>query len=122
MSKILIGFLILVPGLLNFAPLVGVLGRGRLQALYQAPITDDTVLLLLRHRALMFAVVGGFMIAAAFQPHLWLTAITMGLVSMLGFVLLAWQVGRPNSAIKKVVAADVVGALMLGLALYLIKI
>lgn len=57
------------------------------------------------------------LLAAAARPELRLLAGALGLVSMLGYVLLAWQVGTEQAALLRVVRVDVVVSVLLAAAL-----
>ncbi len=108
---------LLLAGVINALPFIGVLGAERLQALYAMPFDDANLRILMRHRAVLFGLLGGAMIAAAFIPH-WRTPMAVaGLVSMVAFIALAWLEGDGNAAIRRVVVADVIAIVPLGLAL-----
>lgn len=66
--NIAIGVILLLVGFLNFYPLIGIQGPARLKALYGPPIEGADLVILMRHRALLFGLIGGFMMAAAFVP------------------------------------------------------
>jgi len=73
----------------------------------------------MRHRALLFGIVGGLLVAAAFQPRLKGVGDVVGFASMLSFLVLAWLVGDYYGAgIRRVAALDGVGiAALAGAAL-----
>lgn len=99
---------LVLAGVINTLPLMGVLGAERLQALYALPFEDASLRILMRHRAVLFGLLGGAMIAAAFIPY-WRTPLAIaGLVSMVSFIVLAWLEGGGNAAIRRVVVADVI--------------
>ena len=118
MKKIIAGLLILV-GLINLYPAVGVISAGTLARLYRIDIQSNDLLILLRHRAVLFGLLGAFILASAFKPALQWWAIAIGLVSMLSFVVLALLVGGYGAGIQNVVRADVVASAGLLLALIL---
>jgi hypothetical protein len=102
-------------GTVNAFPVIGVLGAARLESLYGIKVADSNLSLLLRHRAVLFGLVGGLMQYAAFKPELASVATLGGLVSMLSYVLIAWQMpGGYNSSIRKVVLVDVGASIALG--------
>ena len=105
--------LVLLVALVNLAPVLGVLSAERLQALYGIPIAGPDLEILMRHRALLFAVVGALLVAAAFHPPLRGVAVAAGLFSMLSFAALAWGVGGANEALRRVAWIDVVASLLL---------
>jgi hypothetical protein len=53
--------LLVLVGLVNLMPAVGILGSARLEALYGLPLAGDDLLLLMRHRAALFGVLGALL-------------------------------------------------------------
>lgn len=101
-----IAITLLVGGIIHLLPVMGVLGTDRLTALYGVSIADPNSAILLRHRAVLFALIGGFMVLAAFKPALQPLAFGIGLVSVCSFLYLAWCVGQYNPQLSRVVAVD----------------
>ena len=102
--------LILLAGLVNLLPASGVLSASRLQALYGIAFEDANLLILMRHRAILFGIVGGLLLASAYHAPLRPVAIAAGLVSMLSFVAIAWLVGGANPELRRVVVVDLVAS------------
>lgn len=100
--------LLFVVGLVKALPLIGVLGAQRLTSLYGIATDDASLILLLQHRALLFGLLGGFMMFAAFRPALHGVALIGGLVSTLGFITLAWLGNGHSPQIERVVMVDIV--------------
>jgi hypothetical protein len=100
-------------GLVNLLPMAGVLGAERLQALYGMPFTDPDLLVLMRHRAVLFGIIGGLLLAAAFRARLRAIAATVGLASMLSFVVLALPLGAIGPELQRVFWADVFASAVL---------
>ncbi len=125
MEKIVAGILILV-GLINFYPIVGVLSAKMLSGLYVIDIQDNNILILLRHRAILFGLLGVFLIYSSFKPAVQDWAVVIGLVSMLSFVVIAFLVGDYGTGIRKVIIADVIASIglfiVLGLRLWFVKV
>lgn len=110
--------LYLLAGVVNLLPASGVISAGRLEALYGVAFREPNLLVLMRHRAVLFGVVGGLLIASAFRPALRRVALAAGLVSMLSFVALAWRVGDVNAELQRVAVVDgIAGAALLAAAL-----
>jgi hypothetical protein len=86
---------------------VGLLGAQRLAALYGVAIPGDDLLLLMRHRALLFAILGGFMLHAAWSPPLQWWALGAGLVSTAGFIALCAGTAWVTPALRTVMWIDV---------------
>ena len=116
MSK-LIAALLLVAGLIHLLPLAGVLGGERLNALYGLTLDEPNLQILMRHRAVLFGLLGALLVAAALRPGLRGLALFGGLVSVLSFLLLAWSAPLYNEALQRVVVADWVALACLLLAL-----
>lgn len=112
MGEILVGLLLIV-GLINFLPVMGLFSPARMQAMYGVDLADPNLSILMRHRALMFGLLGGFIMVAAFNPLLQPAAFILGFVSMVGFMLIAWQAGPYSAGISKVVLADAIGTVLL---------
>ena len=108
---------LLLAGVINLLPLIGVLGAERLQGLYGMTFDDPSLRILMRHRAVLFGLLGGAMVAAAFIPHWRLPMAAAGLISMLVFIALALLEGGGNAAIARVVKADVIASVPLVAAL-----
>jgi hypothetical protein len=117
--QLTLALLFLLAAAIKLAPLVGVFGAERLHALYGVDASDPTLAILLRHRALLFGVVGGLLAAAAFCPELRVAAILAGLVSALGFIAIARLEGVAHGPLARVIGADwvVTAALLLAAAL-----
>lgn len=108
---------LLLGGLINALPVMGLLGSGALASLYGMPFEDASLRILMRHRALLFGLLGGAMMVAAFLPEWRRTIAVAGLASMLGFIVIAALEGGGNAAIRRVVLADVAACLLLAPAL-----
>jgi len=119
----IISVLIIIAGLINLAPLIGILSRAKLGALYRLSDISPDLEILLRHRALMFGLIGGFMLYGPFRPNLWWPVITIGLISMAGFIVLAGHIGAYGPEIKKIMIIDAIGiaALVIAAGLHLLR-
>jgi hypothetical protein len=100
-------------GIIHLLPLPGVLGAGQLTRLYGVSADDPNLEILLRHRAVVFGLLGALLIAAAFRPELRAVALIFGLASTVSFLLIAWGVGGYNAQVAHVVAADLVAVVLL---------
>lgn len=105
--------LFLLVALVKLVPMVGVLSVERLNRLYGIDIQDANLAILLRHRAVLFGVVGTLLVVAAFNPSLRPLAVALGLVSMLSFVVVAFLVGGYGAEIQKVVTIDLIASVLL---------
>lgn len=109
----LVSVMLVVVAVIHLLPLSGVLGSERLAALYGLSFNDPNLAILMRHRAVLFGLLGAFLLVAAFQPPLQTIAFIAGFVSVISFLWLAWSVGDYNAQVRRVFAADVVALICL---------
>ncbi|GLZ85238.1 hypothetical protein Pres01_12890 [Metapseudomonas resinovorans] len=115
----LLSALLIVAGIIHLLPISGLLGAERLAALYGVPFSEPNLLILMRHRAVLFGLLGALLVWAAFRPALQPAAMLGGMISVLSFLLLAWLTPGYNAALHKVVIADWVALVCLVLAIVL---
>lgn len=113
--------LLVAVAILHLLPLSGVLGSDRLAALYGLTIDEPNLAILMRHRAVLFGLLGVFLLVAAFRPSLQGAAFVAGFVSVASFLGLAWSVGGYNAQLGRVVVADLAAlvGLVVGFAAFL---
>jgi hypothetical protein len=75
-----------------------------------------TALRSLRHRAVLFGLLGGFLVLAAFRPALQPLALLAGWISVLSFLALAGSVGGYNAQLTRVFNADLIALVALVIA------
>lgn len=117
----LVSTMLIVVAVIHLLPLTGALGSERLAALYGLSFTEPNLAILMRHRAVIFGLLGAFLLLAAFRPALQAIAFIAGFVSVLSFLWLAWSTGGYNAQIARVFTADIVAliCLLIGGAAYL---
>lgn len=107
---------LLAVGIIHLLPLSGVLGADRLAVLYGLPFDEPNLAILMRHRAVLFGLLGGMLVVAVFRaawrPAAWLA----GFVSVASFLLLAWTTGGYGPHVARVVTADIVALICLAAA------
>jgi hypothetical protein len=98
-----------------------VLGGEWLAALYGLSFNDPNLAILMRHRAVLFGLLGLFLLFAAFRPQFQVIAFIAGFVSVVSFLWLAWSMGGYNAQIARVITADIVAlaCLIIGIVAYL---
>lgn len=109
--RYLVSVMLVLVAVIHLLPLSGVLGPARLSALYGIAFDEPNIAILMRHRAVLFGVLGAFLLVAAFRPEFQAAAFIAGFVSVGSFMYLAWSVGSYNTHIARVFAADI-GALV----------
>ena len=110
------GLINLLPSLLAFLP-------DKISKSYGVEIPNANYELLLRHRAILFGIIGGLMIFSAIVKKYYEIATIAGLISMTSFILLYFLIDRGiSSELKKVMVIDILASLILliGLAIFLI--
>lgn len=101
--------------IIHLLPLPGLLGAAQLQSLYGLGELDPASELLLRHRAWMFALFGGLLIAASRLRTLRPAAIAITLLSDIGFLLLGMS-SELTPALERVLYFDVLSLAVLLIA------
>ena len=111
---------LLIAAVIHLLPVSGVLGSARLTALYGIDVSEPNLAILMRHRAMLFGLLGVFLVIAAFRPSLQDLALGAGLISVISFIWIAKSEGGYNAAIARVFAADVIAlvALLIGVAAF----
>ena len=102
----IVSAMLVVVGIIHLLPLSGVLGPERLAALYGLDFAEPNLAILMRHRAVLFGILGTFFVAAAFRPAWQPLAFVAGYISVVSFLWLAWSVGGHNALVGRVVLAD----------------
>lgn len=111
--SLLISVCLLVVAVIHLLPLVGVLGAARLERLYGLAFTDPTLVLLMRHRAVLFGLLGVFLAIAAVHRPWQGPALVAGAVSVISFLLLAAALPERSPAIQTVLRADLIALVAL---------
>jgi hypothetical protein len=107
---------LLVAALVHLLPLPGLLGAAQLQSLYGLGALDADLELLLRHRALVFGLMGVALLLAVWRPKLRAQAAAFVLASDLGFALLALTHPALQPPLQRVLAFDLASIACLLLA------
>ncbi|MFT5611510.1 MAG: hypothetical protein ACI9LU_002015 [Polaribacter sp.] len=116
MTQIIITVCLVGASIIHLLPVVGIFGAGQLAKLYGVVINDPNLLLLMRHRAVLFGLLGLALLWSALYAPVRSIVIVVGLVSTIFFVLLAMLGQTYNQQISKVIKADVVAVILLIIA------
>jgi hypothetical protein len=110
--------MLVIVGIIHLLPLSGVLGSEQLAILYGLSVAEPNVVILMRHRAVLFGMLGLFLLYAAVQPVFQTVAFIAGTTSVVSFLWLAWSVGGYNAQVRHVLIADLVAlaCLLTGIA------
>lgn len=121
--KHVVTVMFVIVAVIHLLPLSGVLGSERLASLYGLAFDEPNLEILMRHRAVLFGLLGAFLLVAAFRPALQVFGFIAGFVSVVAFLWLAWSVGGANAQIARVVTADVVAlaCLLVGFTAWMLE-
>jgi len=108
MNKLIMILLIII-GLINFIPVFGLISAAKITQAYSVELASNDLVILMRHRALLFGIIGGFILYSAFVPQYQVIAMIMAAVSMVGYLAVMGSVGGYNSSLFKVAVVDIVG-------------
>lgn len=112
----LAGIINILPAFLAFIP-------DKISKSYGIELPNGNYELLLRHRAILFGIIGGLMIYSAIAKKYYTIATSVGLISMVSFILLFFLIGKDiNSELKNIMIVDIVASFILCLGLLLFKL
>ena len=94
-------------GIIHLIPLGGFFGAARLETMYGIAIDNDNLEILLRHRAILFGLLGAVFCLSAFRPVYQPLAFALATGTLLPFFFLLTRVDNYNEAIARVALADV---------------
>ncbi len=114
--RFVVPVVLLIVALIHAVPLVGVIGAAKVSGLYGIAVQDANLEILMRHRAVLFGLLAGFLAYAALHRHLHSVALIAAAVSVVSFLALSFSVGSFNSALSTVVKADLLALVLLVLA------
>jgi len=101
-------------GIINLIPSILAIFPGRIYGSYGVDILDPNMELLLRHRAVLFFIVGGILVYSALAKKYYALATITGLVSMVSFVVLYLSLSQSvNEQLRKVMLFDIVASTLL---------
>jgi hypothetical protein len=112
-----------IAGVINLLPSVLAFLPDKISKSYGIEIPNENYELLLRHRAILFGIIGGLMIYSAVAKKHYEVSTVIGLISMISFIVLFFQIGgNINSELKKVMTIDIVGTVILCIGFILLKL
>ena len=111
--KIIVSSILFIVSVIHLLPVVGVLGSDSLTRLYGITVSDSNTEILLRHRAVLFAIIGLFLLLSVVKSEYQPIAICIGLISVASFLLLTWSIEGLNSEISRVAKVDWVALVLL---------
>ncbi len=97
--------------LIHLLPGLGLLGGERLLALYGVSPDEPNLQILLRHRAVFFAMLGTGVAVSIFMTAWRPAMIGVALISLVTFLIVVWVEGGANAALRRAFWIDVVAIL-----------
>ncbi len=94
--------------LIHLLPGLGIFGGERLLALYGVSPDEPNLQILLRHRAVLFAMLGAGLVWSIFMPAWRPAMIGASMISMVTFLFFVWLEGNANAALRRAAWIDVV--------------
>lgn len=113
MTDPVVSGVLIVTGIIHLVPVVGLVSAQRVGALYDIPVEEPNLEILMRHRAVLFGLLGAFLVWTGFEPDLRPAGFVAGFVSMASFLWLAHSVGGYNAALRRVFVADLAALALL---------
>lgn len=114
--QLLVSAMLVVVAIIHLLPLLGILGATQLASLYGLDFSDPNLAILMRHRAVLFGLMGAFFLYAAFKRALQPIAFVAAFVSILSFLVLAWMTGDYNPQVARICTGDIVALVALVVA------
>lgn len=106
-----------ITGIINIAPATLAFLPNKISTSYGIDKLDSNLELLLRHRAVLFGIVGGIMIFSALTRKHCEISVSIGMVSMISFVVLYLLTDKSFSPeLRKVMLIDVAAIVILSVA------
>lgn len=100
-------------GLIHLLPFALAFMPDRIASAYGVEVSGSDMALLLRHRAVLFGIVGAIMVHSSLTRSNYLLATLTGLVSMLSFVWLFMHIGGINDSLRRIMLVDMAASLAL---------
>lgn len=104
----LVAAMLILLAIIHLLPSVGALGGDQLNTLYGVTLTDPNLVILMRHRAVLFGLLGMFFLYAVFKTELRTSAFAIGFVSVSSFLWLTWSAGDYNAELARVFVVDII--------------
>lgn len=119
--RYVVSAMLVIVAVIHLLPLSGVLGSENLMVLYGLSMNEPNLVILMRHRAVLFGILGLFFLFAAFRPAYQPVAFIAAFVSVASFLWLVVSVGGHNAQLARVFRADIIAliCIIIGVAAYI---
>ena len=106
--------------IIHIIPAVSGMSGSRLASLYGIEESNETLMTLLQHRAVLFGFVAAACIYAAHSPPARWAVLIGAVISMASFILIAFLRGTTSGALSKIIIVDAIGLFFAALAALLL--
>jgi hypothetical protein len=117
MNEALTRVVLVVAAIVHLTPMLGLLGAPQLQRLYGIAIEQPDLLVLMRHRALLFGLLGLGLLAAVAWPPLRLAMLGAALASTVVYCVLVFSDPTLSAPLRRLAWIDTPVAVALALVL-----
>jgi len=114
-----ISFLLLVIAAIHFVPVSGFVGVAQLESLYGIAVTSPELEILMRHRAVLFGILGGVFVLGAFNIRYQSLAFVLAASTLLPFFYLSAVIESSNESIQSILLGDMIALVALAVAIIL---
>lgn len=112
----IIAAILLIVGIVNLLPIVAFFDISKTLKLYGVSITENNLMILMRHRGVLLSLIGIALIVSAFKSDYRILAIALALISKITFIFLTFTAENYTSEIKQVALIDIGAIILLLLA------
>lgn len=116
MKSVIVSIILVIVGIVNLMPVAGVMSSDAMLRAYGVEPLSGDLLLLMRHRALLFGILGTLVLVSVGMRPLQLPMLLAAMVSMLGFVAIV-GITPANPSLQTIVIVDVVASLLASVAI-----
>jgi hypothetical protein len=107
-----VSVLLVLVGVTQFLPVLGVLGLEKINSAYGINAAGPDLAILLRHRAVLFGILGGFLFYAAFVPAVRQSVLVATYISIIAFVLIVYSTPDANQLLTRLAMIDLVALVL----------
>ena len=119
--EIIFRITLFITGTVNFLPAILAFFPEKISNAYGIEIPNADLELLLRHRAILFGIVGGLMIYSSVSKKYYSVSVTVGLISMISFIILYFLMNGISTDLGKIMKIDLAAVLLLSFGFFLFK-
>ena len=106
--------------IIHIIPAISGVSGSRLASLYGIEESNEPLMTLLQHRAVLFGFVAAACIYAAHNPAARWAVLIGAVISMASFILIAFMRGTTSGALSKIILVDAIGLFFAALAALLL--